>query len=213
VDDQKEYWEHFYDQHQAVEFPSPFAVFCTENFLGGESRILELGSGNGRDSLFFSENGHTVVAVDHSAAGVALSRQSAINGSSPGSTEFKEGDFTRLDAQAIGEVDTVYSRFSLHAIDASAEQRVIDFAWETLSPGGLFLIEARTVNDPLHGEGTRVGPHEYVTDHYRRYLDAQELLSRLQVRGFRLVFFRESSGLAVFKDQDPVVVRLALARP
>lgn len=213
VDDQKQYWNGFYAKEQAVGFPSPFAVFCYENFIEPSSQILELGSGNGRDSLYFSHNGHDVIAVDRSTAGVAYSREHAQENQNSGTAEFIEGDFTQLDAAAYAQINTIYSRFTIHSVDYAAEQRVIDFAWNALSPGGRFLIEARTINDPLYGEGKSVGLHEFVIDHYRRHIDAQVLLTKVLDRGFHLEFFRESNGLAVYKEEDPVVVRLALLRP
>jgi SAM-dependent methyltransferase len=212
VDDQIQYWNGFYAKDRAVGFPSPFAVFCMENFIEHRSRILELGSGNGRDSLYFSHNDHDVIAVDRSATGIAQSRLHA-KGQAQGTAQFMEGDFTRLEADSFDLIDAVYSRFTIHSVDYPAEQRVIDFAWDVLSTGGRFLVEARTINDPLYGKGTEVGRHEFVIDHYRRHIDAQELLAKSLSRGFHLEFFRESDGLAIFKDEDPVVVRLALIRP
>jgi tellurite methyltransferase len=213
VDNQRQYWNGFYSKHRGVDFPSPFAEFCLNNFIEPRSRILELGSGNGRDSFYFSHNRHDVIAVDRSAAGIAQSRRHAEEMINPGTTTFIEGDFTTLDTSSFEEIDTVYSRFTMHSIDYEAEQRVIDFAWNILSPGGRFLIEARTINDPLYGEGDEIGLHEFVIDHYRRHIDAEVLLTKVRERGFHLKFFRESNGLAVFKDEDPVVVRLALMRP
>lgn len=213
MDDQVEYWDTYYARHQAVGFPSPFAVFCAESILDDRSRILELGSGNGRDSFYFSSKSHDVIAIDRSASGVALSRQHADEVRYPGTTKFIEADFTRLDADEFGEIDAVYSRFTLHSVDATSERRVVDFAWNALSPGGRFLVEARTINDPLYGQGTKIGRHEYFTDHYRRHIDAEEFVAAVQNRGFRLEFFHESNGLAVFKDEDPVVLRLVAIRP
>ena len=60
---------------------------------------------------------------------------------------------------------------------------------------------------------TEVGRHEFVTDHYRRHIDAQELLASVLERGFLLRFFHESDGLAAYQDENPVVVRMALLRP
>lgn len=213
VDNQKQYWDGFYSRDQAVGFPSPFAVFCVDSFIEPRSRILELGSGNGRDSLYFSHNHHDVIAVDQSTAGIAQGQRHADEHQNPGTPNFVEGDFTRLAAESFERIDTVYSRFTIHSIDYPAEDRVIDFAWNVLEPGGRFLIEARTINDPLYGQGDEVGLHEFVIDHYRRHIDAQVFLTKVRDRGFHLEFFRESNGLAVFKEEDPVVVRLALVRP
>lgn len=212
VDDQ-EYWDEFYRGRLAVGFPSPFAEFCRSHFLDDTSHLLELGPGNGRDAFYFYDHGHQVTGVDLSASAVDLCRARAADAPHPGRLRFECGDFSRLDPADHPDIDAVYSRFTMHSIDAEAEQRVIDFAWDALPTGGQLLVEARSTNDPLYGKGTPVGEHEFVTDHYRRHLDAQAFIHRVLGRGFQLHFFQESAGLAPFQDEDPVVVRIAVVRP
>lgn len=47
-----EYWNRFYGEGKAVEKPSLFAQFALEQMQSGKS-LLELGCGNGRDSVYF----------------------------------------------------------------------------------------------------------------------------------------------------------------
>ncbi|MGI9602950.1 MAG: class I SAM-dependent methyltransferase [Acidimicrobiales bacterium] len=211
--DDHEYWDEFYGAHNAVGYPSPFAEFCESHFLDDTSHILELGPGNGRDTFYFYDHGHQVTAVDQSEAAVEQCRHRAAEVRYANRVQFRCADFTRLDPVDYPDIDAVYSRFTLHSIDREAEGRVLEFAWNALRPQGQLLIEARTINDPLYGKGTEVGEHEFITDHYRRHLDAQEFLTRVLDQGFQLHFFHESNGLAVFQDEDPVVVRVAMIRP
>jgi len=211
--DDHEFWDEFYEGQNAVGYPSPFAEFCESHFLDDTSLILELGSGNGRDAFFFYDRGHQVVAFDQSHSAFEHCQRRAAEVKYPERVRFVNHDFTRIDPAGYPDVDAVYSRFTLHSVDAEAEARVLDVAWRLLGPGGQLLLEARTVNDPLYGKGTEVGRHEFITDHYRRHIDAQELLTSVLERGFLLHFFHESDGLAVYQDEDPVVVRMALLRP
>jgi SAM-dependent methyltransferase len=153
------------------------------------------------------------VAFDQSHSAFEHCQRRAAEVKYPERVRFVNHDFTRIDPAGYPDVDAVYSRFTLHSVDAEAEARVLDVAWRLLGPGGQLLLEARTVNDPLYGKGTEVGRHEFITDHYRRHIDAQELLTSVLERGFLLHFFHESDGLAVYQDEDPVVVRMALLRP
>ena len=211
--DDHEYWDDFYEGHNAVGYPSPFAEFCESHFLDDTSHILELGPGNGRDAFFFYDHGHQVTAVDQSQSAVEQCQKRAAEVRHPNLVQFRCEDFTRLDPADHPDMDAVYSRFTIHSIDDEAEGRVIDLAWEVLRSQGQLLIEARTVNDPLYGKGTEIGTHEFITDHYRRHIDAQDFLRRVLSRGFQLHFFHESDGLALFHDENPVVVRMALIRP
>ncbi len=211
--DDEQYWDEFYSGHNAVGFPSPFAEFCESHLLDDTSHILELGPGNGRDAFFFYDHGHQVTAIDQSHTAVEQCQKRASEVRRPNLVRFRCDDFTRVDPTEFRDIDAVYSRFTLHSIDDEAEERVIDFAWQVLRAQGQLLVEARTVNDPLYGKGTRIGEHEFITDHYRRHLDAQQLLRRVLDRGFQLHFFHESDGLAPFQDENPVVVRMAMIRP
>ena len=66
----KEYWNQFYKKNynnKEIINPSSFALFCQNNFYNdSEKKIMELGCGNGRDSLYFARQGHTVYAIDQS---------------------------------------------------------------------------------------------------------------------------------------------------
>ena len=60
----KEYWEIYYSKHREPNKPSSFALFCV-NYVKAGCTLIELGCGNGRDSIFFSrEVDLSVIAVD-----------------------------------------------------------------------------------------------------------------------------------------------------
>src|SRR5437016_5394169 len=69
------YWDDFYATTAANRrpLPSQFATFVAGE-LAGPSRIIEFGSGGGRDAIFFADNGHDVIGIDASAQAVATSR-------------------------------------------------------------------------------------------------------------------------------------------
>ena len=58
------YWEKFYSKQNAELRPSLFAVYVNELFNNNKKKIIELGCGNGRDSIFFANNQHDVLAID-----------------------------------------------------------------------------------------------------------------------------------------------------
>ena len=85
-------------------------------------------------------------------------------------------------------------------------------AHDLLSPGGIFCIECRSINDPLARTGDVLSPDERIAGHYRRFIVLPELLEKLQQQGFQILEQVESNGLAVFGDEDPVVIRVLAAR-
>ena len=69
TNDQKQHWDEVYAR--APEFfgdqPSIFARQALELFReNGVSSLLELGPGQGRDTVFFAENGIAVTGLDYS---------------------------------------------------------------------------------------------------------------------------------------------------
>ena len=61
--DDKKYWDEYYSTHSNPANASTFAEFVIDRMEEGKN-LIELGCGNGRDSLFFSKNGINVVGVD-----------------------------------------------------------------------------------------------------------------------------------------------------
>lgn len=186
---------------------------------------MELGCGNGRDALWFAQRGvQHVVAVDLSHSSIARLQAAVAQGASTDAPtslahhlKFVEADFSSLPTPPSAEplcctegVHVVYSRFTLHAIDAAAQARALQWAYAALADGGLLAIEARSVLGSLYGKGTPVeGERDaFVFGHYRRFLRREELLRDLTALGFTIEHEEERDGVAVFGDDDPVVVRV-----
>ena len=102
-------------------------------------------------------------------------------------------DMSRLNFNGI---DVVYSRFSLHSITEQEQTRVLDWAKKSLNPGGLLCIEVRSDKDSFEG------------DHYRRFINFDKIKREVLSRGFQIEFSNEGTGFAVFKDEDPMIIRL-----
>ncbi len=77
---------------------------------------------------------------------------------------------------------------------------------------GLFLIEFRTIIDPLFKSGKKLSDFERFTDHYRRFIDGTKFLTQLINVGFHVKLFIEDKGLAKYYDEDPVVARCVLEK-
>lgn len=198
------YWDEYYSKAPQMQ-PSPFARFVAEKWLTQPARLLEIGCGNGRDSIWFSRLGHDVTGVDLSSKAIESCREQNSDAA------FLVGDFSELNLGT--QFGVVYSRFTLHSIDEATEKRALRSVHHHLLRGGLFLLEARTVLDELCGIGEKISDHEWIhEDHYRRFLEPVSFLRRVQEVGFRPDFILMSNGLAPWGELDPVVIRLALRK-
>jgi SAM-dependent methyltransferase len=196
------HWASFYRRHTAVTAPSPFAQDCLGK-LKPAQRLLEIGCGNGRDAMFFAANGFEVTAIDKSQAAIDAGRERDDRG-----VEYICCDVVDVADRVSGKFGVVYSRFSLHAMTRAEEERAIAAAHDLLTPGGMFCIECRSINDPLARAGDVLSPDERIAGHYRRFIVLAELLDKLRGQGFGILEQVESKGLAVFGDEDPVVIRV-----
>jgi len=203
-----QFWKGFYAAHTLRHTPSPFAQWCLENYLPDNSRILELGCGNGRDSFAFLHANFPVIALDACNVAIAdnLEYQASLNLKTKG--EFLVFDFAKLDELDIKTSNTLYSRFVLHAIPEDLEDKILDYATTHFASGGKMLHEFRTIRDPLMQQGEVLSETERLTTHYRRFLNPDVLREKLAARGWKEIFFVESDELAVFGTENPVVARI-----
>jgi hypothetical protein len=85
-------------------------------------------------------------------------------------------------------------------------------AAKVLNDGGRLFIECRSINDPLARKGEVISPTERIYGHYRRFIVLEDLKARVEAAGFLICEATESDGLAVYGDDNPVVIRLMAQR-
>ena len=198
----KQYWTEFYSKNSNIpKVPSPFATYLIESkIINHPDRLIELGCGNGRDSIYFASHDIEVTAIDQCEnTTTMLNKMDKIN-------SFAH-DFTNL-AHQLNEIDVIYSRFTLHSINEVDQDRTLQWAYDAIVEGGLFCIEARTLKDPICGKGIDKGNNVwFYNNHHRRFIDAQDFKRKLIEIGFKIISFEEKNDLAKYKDDNPVVLR------
>lgn len=201
----KQYWENYYSTTGAPQASSLFAQFVFDKHLKPGETLIELGCGNGRDSTFFAHRGLDVMAVDQCQDEIVLLEKN----NSLQNLKFLNKDFTKLEA--LGPLDHIYSRFTLHSISAEDENNVIAWAHQNLKPGGKLLVEARGKQNELYqlGQPVEGEPDAYIYDnHYRRFVDLDGLCEKLTATGFNLISAEEDSGFAPFGETDYKFIRV-----
>lgn len=204
----KSYWDSYYRKDLVSTQPSPFAEFVFPHLEKGR-QIIDLGCGNGRDSLFFARNGMKTTAVDLSSAAIEV-----VSKNGEELTIFPVcDDFVKSKILFSVEYDYCYSRWTMHSIDEKQQTELLDNVYNALRPGGLFFIEARTTKDEICGLGEKVGHNAYVyNEHYRRFLDVAEFAGDLERAGF-VVEHVEGQGFSKTEESDPVLLRVVARKP
>jgi SAM-dependent methyltransferase len=201
------YWDEYYAARANTRrpLPSQFATFVAGE-LDGPHRVIELGCGNGRDSLFFSAYGHQVTGVDGSQAAVSACASLAEALGEPVTFLHSVIDDPDLADRLTGgeEPMALYARFFVHAITDEEEQVFLDLAAKVTRPGDLLAVEYRTLRD-------QVGAKETGT-HYRRFVLPATFQARALERGFQVTYAVEGFGYAKYRHDDAYVARTLFRR-
>ena len=121
-------------------------------------------------------------------------------------------DFTDLENSSNELVDAkfdyIYSRFTFHAINEKKEDRTLDWINNHLKKDSLFMLEARSIKDPMYNEGKKLSNNENFTNHYRRYMKLDKIVSKLESMDLEIVYQIEDKDLAAYNDDNSYVIRL-----
>lgn len=205
-DDRIEYWNSYYGAAKSQrQLPSQFAAFVAAE-ISADARVVELGTGSGRDALFFAAHGHRVIGVDQSTEAVDLcsaqARERGVNAT------FLASSIDAPDlAERIGMSDrptVVYARFFLHAITEAEELALLELAGAVTRTGDRLALEYRTDRDAV---GTKV-----TGAHYRRFIRPTDFHAHAVTRGFGVDYAVQGYGFAKYKDDDAFVARDMLTR-
>lgn len=205
----KKYWDSYYASGAACNEPSLFAQFII-NRIKKDKALVELGCGNGRDSLFFSDNDLSVIAIDLSEKAIEF-----LKPYSKPNISFVCGDFVNMDYRKFGEIGSFYSRFTIHALKEKQQNQLIENVYNSLCSEGLFFIETRSILDDLYGKGEKTGEKdEYIyRGHYRRFINKCDLEEVLLNQGFIIEFSKEDKEFAPYEDTNPIVLRIIAKKP
>lgn len=200
------YWDSYYLSNKGDITPSLFATEVGKLIKKNKS-ILELGCGNGRDSLYFDKLGLQVTAIDASNATIEKLKNKKT------AVWFVCDDFVNANIIKTSQFDYIYSRFTLHAINEQQENELLYNVFDALKINGKFFVESRSTSDEKYGQGKKIGENEYILDdHYRRFIDKDKLVKKLSDIGFFIEYCEEKRGFAPTDNCDPVILRLICSK-
>jgi SAM-dependent methyltransferase len=153
----------------------------------GRRDLLELGAGQGRDTLFFARSGFRVLALDYSEAGVAgLAGNAAAAGLQDAVTVLRHDVREPLPA-ADGSADACYSHMLYcMALTTPQLEALTAEVGRVLRPGGLLVYTARHTGDPDAGAGAAHGDDMFEAGGFIVHFFDRDLVERL-ARGFELL--------------------------
>lgn len=153
----------------------------------GAKRVLELGSGQGRDTLLFAGSGLEVIAADFAPVALATMGEKARAAGLDDLVQPVETDVRRPLPFESSSFDACFSHmlFCMALTERELESLCSEIL-RVLRPGGLCVYTARTVDDPDWGEGRYLGENLYESGGFVVHFLNASLIERLAT-GFDLV--------------------------
>lgn len=199
-------WNKVYSKDRSFfgKDPSNFAMLCFNHMkINRVRKVLELGAGHGRDSIFFASNGIDVTALDYSSVGVdvinELARQRKLN------IQARVFDVREPLSFPDGTFDAVYSHMLLNMRFTMEElQFIFSEISRVLRPRGFNFFSVRNRNDGAFAKGKMVEDGVYDINGFEvRFYSEQEIESL--TRGFEILWVRE-------EYEEPVTLYLLSTR-
>lgn len=186
-----EVWNSAYNNNTSFfgETPSQFALSCYDK-IKNVKKMLELGCGQGRDTLFFASKGIEIEALDYSPVGIERLKKLA---SEKNLSNIRASVFDARNSLPFkdNKFDVVYSHmfFTMH------------FTWEELKAiahevkrvlknNGFHFFSVRNRNDWVYGKGTKIDENIYEYKTFQVRFFSKEDVEKL-AEGFKILEIRE----------------------
>jgi SAM-dependent methyltransferase len=206
---ERDQWAQFYARRgdDVPDEPTPFAPWVAEQSTA--SRIVDVGCGNGRDSVFFAAQGRSVVGLDAVPGALIRARRLA-------KAQGLAATFTRLNLNSLretlahggleargrpGDVD-VYARFLLHCLAPVSRENFWRYTAMVLSGGGRCFVEFRTRQDR--------GLPKHFAQRRHTFLATRAAAEGAERFGGQVVYEESGTGRARFGEEDPHVCRMVV---
>lgn len=191
---QRQHWENKFS-HKSDMFgieASVAAQKAAKKFKKeGKNKILELGGGQGRDTIFFAQNGFEVYVLDYCESGVEAINKKAEKMNLSDSINVKCHDVR----EPLPFSDEVFDACFSHmlycmAFTTSELEFISDEINRTLKTNGLNIYTARNTNDADYGTGIHRGEDMYEVGGFIVHFFSKEKIKHL-TKGFKIVDINE----------------------
>ncbi len=190
-----------------VNKPTLFAEQITQYLLiNGD--LLELGSGQGQDALYFAREGLSVTATDLVDTGLTECEAKAKTENLP--IKFQIVDIGKPLPFVDNTFDIVYSHLGLHYLNKDGTEKLFKEIHRVLKPNGILASLFNTVEDPeIHSDGFEKIEENYYRevafDFYKRFFSVEE--TQQLIEGLFEPLLLDNKG-ETYKDEIKTLIRL-----
>lgn len=200
---EKQYWDSYYSDNRNIATynpPSQFAAFFLTELVGlNINTIIDIASGDGRDSLFFAQYGYEVIAVEKSREAVAYTQKIAQNFDNLNVINL---DITKeqISSELVqGKSKVFYARFFIHTLTVSELALFFDNISKIMKRGDYLFLEYRNKDDAVRKKIT--------PKHFRAFYTADFVSDKAMERGLQCSYEEKGTGFAKWGEDNASVSR------
>jgi SAM-dependent methyltransferase len=187
LDDQRRHWRSTFESHPTMYGPAPSgpALAALELFeREGVRDVLELGAGQGRDTIAFLRAGMTMTALDYAPEGLAELSDAATAAGLSGKLTTAAHDVRNPLPLPDESVDAVFSHMLFNmALTTDQLMALASEVRRVLRPAGWHIYTVRHTGDPHAGTGVDRGDNMTERGGFIVHFFDQDLVNRLS-QGF-----------------------------
>jgi len=198
------YWNQFYKKN-SINHESSFARFTLKKIKTNNSKVLDIGCGNGRDSYFFNKKGFKVTGIDISQKAIQKNSKVLVK-----NLTFKKFDIDKDEIK--NKYDIIYCRFFVHTVSELLESKLIKLIKKSKNEGTLVFFEFRNYKDKLFADFKATDHNkiiEFEKGHFRRIIDPKIFQKKfISATKSKLVYQKSGINLSIVKNDNPNLSRM-----
>jgi ubiquinone/menaquinone biosynthesis C-methylase UbiE len=141
-----DYWQIKHQKYATTKWINKPTIFAKQiiKILPKNTKLIDLGAGQGQDSRFFADNNFQVTSTDLTTKALEISKSKHLDQN----IEYKVVDLSQELPFKNSSYDIVYSHLALQFFDEETTKKLFDEIYRILKKGGIFAAFVNTINDP-----------------------------------------------------------------
>lgn len=167
---QEELWQKKWNEHSHELSTNSFAKKIYKYITPKHHTLLDIGCGNGIDSMYFAKKGLKVTSIDWSKPAIKHLEKRIKKGLNISTNiinteniNFKENSF-----------DIIYAHLSLHYFNEKTTKKIFEKLYKILKRDGILFIKCKSTQDALFGKGEKIEENMYKLDGQIRHFFDQK---------------------------------------
>jgi ubiquinone/menaquinone biosynthesis C-methylase UbiE len=183
------FWNSVYSKNSTAKEHSDFAKKALEEIQKNKfKKILEIGFGDGRDTLFFSGTDIDITATDYSDAAVKKLQEEISHKKIKNVTCIIADTAKDLSNFKQEEFELIYAHLTLHYFDDKTTRKIFSEICRLLKHSGMLFARVKSTDDPLYGKGNQIEKDMFECGHTRHFFSEdymKEMLKEFEIVSIR----------------------------